>query len=160
MISQVEPGTRLRLLSEYMELWVDKWPAPIFDFDLYLYNQYSHLIPGTVEHGRKNATHCYYCGRVFKQDPTRIATVDHWVPKSKGKTDRFVICCAHCNSNKGNAEPSVLLRRITNAQLKGLSVFGFKGKELRIMFEAVHEISNNITYRIGPRIYYTRKVKK
>lgn len=158
MISAIDPITRLNLLKEYMGKKIDRWPVPTFDFEQFLYNNYSHLIPGTVRYAKENATHCFYCGRRFtSKQPNMMATMDHWVPKSKGHTDRFVICCGHCNSHKGDTTPEKFVKRITSAELKGLSVFGFTGKELNKLFKAVHEISNNINYNIGPRVFYIMK---
>lgn len=157
MISQIDPITRLDLLREYMGKLIDKWPTRIIDFDQWLHNSHSHLIPGTIRYARANATHCFYCGRCFKGKQEILATIDHWVPQSKGKTERFVICCSHCNNHKGDSTPTAFIKRITNAEMKGLPLFGYHGKTLKTLFEAAHTIANNIHYNTGPKIFYIKK---
>lgn len=60
-----------------------------------------------------SAETCYYCGKVIYG---RNKTVDHKTPISKGgtnKLDNLCMCCASCNSKKGNK---------TEAEFKGVAI--------------------------------------
>ena len=48
---------------------------------------------------------CHYCGKVLDKD---TATLDHFVPKSKGGKDEFsnvVLACEGCNRDKADNLP-------------------------------------------------------
>jgi len=48
---------------------------------------------------------CYYCGAFLNKD---TATLDHFIPKSKGGKDEFgnaVLACSSCNSKKADNLP-------------------------------------------------------
>lgn len=48
---------------------------------------------------------CYYCNKVLNEE---TATLDHFIPKSKGGKDEFdnaVLACVNCNSNKADKLP-------------------------------------------------------
>src|SRR5687767_2764500 len=99
-----------------MDRWIDEWPKPKYKFNDFFKKKYPHLIPGTIEHARAIATHCFYCNsklekRVVKGDHPKRSSIDHYQPQSKGKTEKYVICCAECNSNKGNVSPEKLVSR-------------------------------------------------
>lgn len=62
----------------------------------------------------KYGSKCFYCNRyVYEQahDMEPKATIDHYIPKSKGGEDKFKnyrLACARCNRNKGNSMPKEL----------------------------------------------------
>jgi len=162
MISQADPIDRLNVLSIYMNRWIDEWPKPKYRFNEFFKNKYPQFIPGTVENARMIATHCFYCNSMLVKNngqgnhPNR-ASIDHYLPQSKGKTERYVICCAQCNTNKGNVSPSVLVSRITQAHLKGNAMWGFHGKKLKFIADQIQKITNDMLYNMGPRIYYFKR---
>lgn len=64
---------------------------------------------------------CRYCRATLnrRQDDPRQLTLDHWVPKSRGGSNRLrnlVLACATCNRRKGDKPAEVYL---TSAQLAG-----------------------------------------
>lgn len=162
MISQACPFERLKALSVYMDRWVDEWPNPKYKFNEFLKKKYAHIIPGTIEHARAIATHCFYCNTVLIKgnsggnSPNR-ASIDHYLPQSKGKTEKYVICCAQCNTRKGNVEPNALVSRITQAHLKGNAMWGFHGKKLKFIADQIQKITNDMLYNMGPKIYYFKR---
>lgn len=162
MISQADPLERLKALSVYIGRWVDEWPQPKYTFSEYLRRKYPHILPGTVEHARAIATHCFYCNSklvkgVSDGDHLKRASVDHYQPKSKGKTERYVICCADCNTKKGCTDANALVSRMTTASLKGNTMWGYHGKKLQQIAEQIQKITNDILYNMGPKIYYLKR---
>lgn len=162
MISQADPIQRLAALSAYMNRWIDEWPKPKYKFKEFIKHKYAHIIPGTIEHARALATHCFYCNvKLVKGDnagssPNR-ASIDHYLPQSKGKTERFVICCAQCNTRKGDVSPNALVSRITQAHLNGNSMWGYHGKKLKFIAGQIQKITNDMLYNMGPKIYYFKR---
>lgn len=158
MISQVDPLVRLELLREYMIYWINRYPVKTKKFYEYLHDEYSHLIPGTVENAKSIATHCFYCNRKF-QDEIRIykRSIDHFIPKAIGPTSKFVICCADCNNRKGSDPPDVILSILIKANLRGAQYWGYQGKKLKFIMNQFQTISNDILYNTGPRIYYFKR---
>ena len=157
MISQIDPITRLDVLKEYMRWWIMKWPLSHCTFDQFFYKHYPVLIPGTAEHCKSVATHCFYCGKKFGKRDQDKATIDHFSPQSKGSTEKFVVCCMSCNSYKSDTMPDKFLKKITIAELRGWKIFGLHGEKLKHAFEQVHKIQNDILYKMGPAVYYIKK---
>lgn len=159
MIAEVDPLLRLEILGTYMNYWVDNFPNNKYTFHQYFKRKYPHLIPGTVDHAKEIATHCYYCNVKLSpghSNPNR-SSIDHYLPKSVGKTERYVICCAHCNTKKGSMTPDELVSRFTNAHLKSREMWGFHGKKLKQIAEQIQVIANDILYNMGPKIYYVKR---
>lgn len=158
MITTIDPLLRLKHLAYYMSWWVDHWPR-VGTFDQFLQLRYPQIIPGTVEHARAQATHCFYCGTLFSkiENDLLAPSVDHYMPKSKGVTDKYVICCRKCNCYKGNQSPLRYLRSIALAELREQKIFGLMGKKRTFAFKQVQVISNDLLYNTGPKIYYIRK---
>jgi len=157
MISQVDPILRLNALKEYMAFWIDKYPDCYWSFERFLFSRYPKIIPGSPEHARSIATHCFYCGRIFKKEGKQIATIDHFMPQSIGETEKYVICCQHCNAYKGNTSPKEFVKKVTIAELRGWQLFGFSGKTLKHVFTQAHKIINDLHYNIGPQVYFIKK---
>lgn len=66
---------------------------------------------------------CPYC---LKQFPLSKSSKDHILPKSRGgktEPDNIVLCCAHCNSEKGSltAEEYTEWKRLEFIRHGGLS---------------------------------------
>lgn len=162
MIKHADPIERLKVLSIFMNRWIDEWPKPRYKFCEFIKHKYPQIIPGTVEHARALATHCFYCniklvkGNVTGDHPHR-SSIDHYLPQSKGKTEKYVICCAQCNTNKGNVSPDALVSRITKAHLKGNTMWGFHGKKLKFIADQIQKITNDMLYNMGPKIYYFKR---
>jgi hypothetical protein len=157
MISTIDPITRLNLLKEYMWWWIARWPDSHYSFDKFLYRHYPVLIPGTPEHCKAIATHCFYCGKKFGKPDKDKATLDHFVPESKGVTEKFVICCMHCNSYKSDTMPNDFIKKVTIAELRGWKIFGLQGEKLKHAFKQVHKIQDDLLYNMGPKVYYIKK---
>ena len=162
MIKDADPIQRLNALSIYMNRWINEWPKPTYRFNEFFKNKFPHLIPGTVEHAREIATHCFYCNtklihRNSAGNHGQRSSIDHYLPRSKGKTEKYVICCAHCNTSKGNVAPEKLISRITQAHLKGNAMWGFHGARLKFIAEQIQKITNDRLYNMGPRIYYFKR---
>jgi hypothetical protein len=161
-VSNANPMERLKALTVYMNRWVDEWPKPKYNFHDFFYKKYQHVIPGTVDYAKAIATHCFYCNAKLKRGdnngnhPNR-ASIDHYLPQSKGKTERFVICCAQCNTNKGDVSPKNLVSKITKASLQGKIMWGFHGRKLQSIAEQIQKITNDMLYNIGPKIYYFKR---
>jgi hypothetical protein len=156
-ITLIDPVVRLKILSKYMSFWITNYPTCVWSFETYIRNRYSHLIPGTIEHAKCIATHCYYCNRMFSTEKTFRASVDHYLPQSLGITDRYVICCVDCNNRKADTPPSVLVSQFTNAYLKGKQLWGYHGKKLRFISNQIQTITNDMLYNRGPKIYYFKR---
>lgn len=157
MYAEIDPIKRLDALKSYMNYWVDRWPYITKDFDKYFSQKYKYLIPGTLEHTRRIATHCFYCDRRFKNDPQSLRTVDHYQPNSKYKTEKFVICCWQCNNSKGDTDPQRLVSQMINAVNRGRSMWGHHGKSLSHIAEQIFTITNDSIYKMGPRVYFIQK---
>jgi hypothetical protein len=162
MTSEANPADRLMALSAYMERWIDEWPNPKYKFNDFFKKKYPHLNPGTIEHARAIATHCFYCNAILVKGDDKCghpkrSSIDHYLPQSKGKTERYVICCAQCNTNKGNVSPDRLVSRITQAHLKGNAMWGFHGKKLKFIAEQIQKITNDMLYNMGPKVYYFKR---
>lgn len=160
MISKVSPFTRLQILEKYMRYYVDWWPTITMTFDEFFQQRHPELIPGTKEYARSIATHCYYCHVELSKDGTynsNTATIDHFEPRSKSRTQKFVICCVHCNESKGDIHPEALVRLFVNSEIRGRSVWGFSGKKLRNISERVQAINNDRLWKTGPNIYYVKR---
>jgi len=156
----IDPLVRMELLKGYMNRFIDEWPYKR-TFEDYIWKYHAELIPDTKEYYRANATHCYYCNGKLTRDesgkhPLR-SSEDHWVPKSRGQTERYVICCADCNSKKGDAMPLHLASRMLKAALTGRTFWGVSGEKLQFIANRVQIITNDILYNTGPKIYYTIK---
>lgn len=70
------------------------------------------LIIGWWKRNEQYKNICFYCGCILvsvkskdrESLPTRLATRDHIIPKSKGGAKGFynnIRCCRRCNENKG-----------------------------------------------------------
>lgn len=161
-VSNANPTERLKVLSVYMNRWVEEWPKPKYSFHDFFYRKYQHLIPGTIEYAKTIATHCFYCNEKLVRGDNegnhpRRASIDHYLPQSKGKTERYVICCAQCNSNKGSVSPAALVSKITQAHLRGNTMWGFHGKKLKSIADQIQKITNDMLYNMGPKIYYFKR---
>lgn len=157
MIAIIDPSVRLTILSEYMAWWVNKWPYITLTFEQFFKRNYPEVIPGTVEHARAIATHCYYCDDKFTNEIKKCRTIDHYEPSSRFKTERFVISCYSCNGNKGDTDPRKLVSDMTSAELKGRTMWGHHGKKLKHIAHQIQTITNDRLYNMGPRIYYIKK---
>lgn len=160
MIQQVNPLIRLQVLQKYMAFYVQWWPSITTTFEQFFQERHPELIPGTKEHAKTIATHCYYCHVALSKTGiynNQTPTIDHFEPKSKSRTQKFVIYCAHCNQSKGKIHPDTLARQFVNAEIKGLSVWGFSGKKLRSVSERVQAINNDRLWKMGPNIYFIQK---
>jgi hypothetical protein len=162
MISQADPFDRLKALSVYMNRWVEEWPKPKYRFNEFVRRKFPHIIPGTVEHARAIATHCFYCNAKLvkvngKGDHPKRSSIDHYLPQSKGKTERYVICCAECNTKKGCTDPKALVSRMISASLKGNAMWGFHGNKLQRIADQIQKITSDMLYNIGPKIYYFKR---
>lgn len=162
MIYKVDPALRLQALQAYMAKWVDEWPRCVISFNEFFKKRYGHLIPGTLEHAKYIATHCFYCNSKLVRgdsngDHPKRSSIDHYLPKSKGNTERFVICCAECNSNKGSSSPEALVSKITKVNLKGGTMWGVHGNKLMFIAEQIQKITSDMLFNTGPRIYYFKR---
>lgn len=158
MISLLDPIVRLNLLKEYIYRRVDRYPLPTAGFECFLHHRYGYLIPGTAAYIKRIATHCFYCNRVFDNSSKNFkATVDHYLPKSLGETEKFVICCADCNNRKGNISPIALVEKMTKAHLRGGHVWGHHGKKLKYIAMQLQRITNDILFDTGPRTYFFKR---
>jgi len=157
MIAIVDPIRRLELLKEYMSFWIDKWPTCSWSFETFLHRRHAYIIPGTIDHTKSIATHCYYCGEKFRSTGDLFPTVDHWMPLSLGQTEKYVISCFGCNNNKGNTHPDKLVKQMVSANLKGLTMWGKHGKKLKHISDQIQHVTNDMLYNMGPRIYYIKK---
>lgn len=159
MIALIDPILRLNHLGYYMSWWIDHWPRPIWTFDQWLQKSHPQIIPGTLEYARAQATHCFYCGTRFSRvaNDSAAPSIDHYQPKSRGTTGKYVICCRGCNSYKDNLTPIKYLRSIAIAHLREQKIFGLMGKKRTFAFKQVQLISNDLLYNTGPKIYYIRK---
>lgn len=161
-VSQVDPLVRLNALQEWMNRWIDSWPIKTESFHKYFKEKYSYLIPGTIDYAKAIATHCFYCdekmanGRVEFGNPMR-SSIDHYEPRARGKTERYVICCARCNTNKGSTSPEKLVSVIIRTTLIGKTMWGFHGEKLKHVADQIQKITNDMLYNMGPRIYYIKK---
>ncbi len=161
-VSLVAPEKRLDILKEYMAKWIDEWPRPKQSFYDFFKRRYNHLIPGTVDHAKNIATHCFYCDtKLIKGNsdgdlPNR-SSIDHYLPQSIGKTERIVICCAKCNTSKGSVRPEKLVSMIIKAHLTGKTMWDYHGKTLKRISDQIQKITNDMLYNMGPKIYYIKK---
>ena len=159
-----DPFERLKVLRYYMAYKIDRWPKEVMRFSQYVNQKHPHILPGKPEYYRDRATNCFYCrerispGTGSGLEPKR-ATIDHWVPKSKDKTEKYVICCAECNTKKADVMPDVLRSQIMRAINRGQRMFGYPARKLGKVGEAVNTITNDIIYNTGPRVYYIQFVK-
>ena len=157
MISQADPFERLKALSAYMDRWVNEWPKPKLSFTEFVWRKFPHIIPGTVDHAKRIATHCFYCNRQYTAEKNFQASVDHYLPQSLGATEKYVICCVDCNGRKGATPPDLLVSQMTNAQLRGNTMWGYHGKKLKFIAKQIHTITNDMIYNMGPKIYYFKR---
>lgn len=167
-MSEVDPFIRLDALKVYMNRWINEWPRSKCRsyytdyFGDFFNKKYGHHIPGTLENAKFIATHCYYCdiklidGRTNDADPRR-SSVDHYYPKSRGKTEKFVICCADCNTKKANVPPKELTSMIFRATMRGYSVWGFHTKKLEKILTQIQKVNTDMLHNTGPKIYYIKK---
>lgn len=60
--------------------------------------------------------HCHYCGRLMTETPGgRMATLDHFRPRSKGgghERHNLVAACFRCNQWKGDEDGETYIARI------------------------------------------------
>lgn len=157
----IDPFIRLDLLKTYMSRFIDLYPYK-YSFGEFIRKYYPHVIPDTPEYYKELATHCYYCNCKLVNGATNFdhpkrSSIDHYQPRSKGKTDRYVICCAECNTKKGNIEPNYLVSKITKTHLKGQTMWGFHGNKLKFIADQIQTITNDMLYNTGPRIYYFKR---
>jgi hypothetical protein len=163
-ISMADPFEKLAALSAYMNRFIDEWPKKQPTFYRYVKKKCPEIIPGTKEYYKKKATHCYLCKEKLKRgtafwDP-KAATTDHWIPKSKGDTEVYVICCYECNTRKGDIEPAELRRRIIKAIFTGKPMWGYNLRKLVTISDQIEIITNDIIYKTGPEVYYIQNTKK
>lgn len=62
--------------------------------------------------------HCFYC-RVPLDKQT--ATVDHYIPQSRGGQDHapnYRLCCLTCNNDKGNTHPDEFMAKMSACNAK------------------------------------------
>lgn len=161
--SLIDPSLRLNLLNEYMQVFIDEWPYK-YSFGEYIRRYYMHIVPNTPDYFKAKATHCFYCDEKLNQSEKnhghiRRSTIDHYHPKSKGRTDKYVICCADCNCRKDNMAPEVLSSLMIKASLKGRNYWGYSGARLQQISGQFQKIASDILFNTGPRIYYVIKHK-
>jgi hypothetical protein len=154
LVHNVKPALRLQLLHAYICWRIDQWPQKVVIFEDWFVQRFSHLIPGTIEHARKVATRCFYCNSEFTTDKLRIPTSDHYDPKSKGFTDKYVICCFDCNNRKANINPEVLLSKMSSAIAYNKEMWGYTGKKLRFIHGQFDKVFKDRINGTGPVIYY------
>lgn len=73
----------------------------------------------------RDGVNCVYCGKecflsVYGKEP--VATLDHFVPKSKGGSDsmtNLVMACFPCNNRKGDMDPHEFMKLIWGEDLSG-----------------------------------------
>lgn len=157
LIPAMKPELRLQMLHAYMCWRVDQWPKKVVCFDKWLVQRYDHLIPGTVAHAKKIATHCFYCNTPFSDEKIRVATDDHHFPQSEGYTDRRVICCFDCNNRKANILPEVLQSKINSAIAYNREFWGYSGKRLKFIAAQLERIFRDRINGTGPTIYYFKR---
>lgn len=143
-----------------MKRWVDLYPYK-YTFSEWLHNYHQRDIPGTKEWYMYVSTHCFYCNTKFPKvhlsgDPQR-KSIDHYHPKSKGGTERYVICCNLCNSKKSDQEPNKLVSEITRCVLRGRTMWGFHAKKLELIAKQIQVITHDLLFNTGPRVYYIKK---
>lgn len=164
-IAKVNPAIRLKALSEWMAHYIDKWPLPHLPFERYMYLKYSEFIPDSISYqiqqAKRLATNCFYCNLSFDKirktggDSMAMITVDHFMPQSsRKKCDKFVICCSTCNGRKGNEMPDIFASRLVKSDLMGLPVMGFSPKKIKTINKRVQQITNDMLYNAGPKVYY------
>jgi len=168
-IALADPFKRLKALGEYMNEWVDSWPEkPSKSFRRWVYHRYPAIIPGTFAWFRSIATNCFYCNERMvapkpnneNQTDPKLATIDHWYPKSKGGTEKVVVCCAECNGKKSDTDPVELRKKIFKAVVKGANMWGYDLRKLVRIGEQIEAITNDILYNTGPRVYFIQAIKK
>jgi 5-methylcytosine-specific restriction endonuclease McrA len=156
-IEKVDPMIRLEVLKKYIGYRIDRFPTCTLTFEKYFHQKFRHLIPGTVDHAKAVATHCFYCNRLYTSEKSFQASVDHYLPQSVGQTKRYVICCVDCNNRKGNTIPEALVTQLVNAHLRGKVMWGYHGKKLKFIYKQIQTITNDMLYGMGPRIYYIKR---
>jgi hypothetical protein len=156
-IQLIDPLVRLEVLEKYMEYWVNNYPKPVQTFDEYFRKKFKYLIPGTIDHAKRIATHCFYCNRKYTTEKSFVASVDHYLPRSIGQTERYVICCVDCNNRKADTTPEELVRQMVNAHLREKTMWGYHGKKLKFIYKQIQTITNDMLYGLGPRIYYIKR---
>ena len=119
----LDPIERLELLKEYMHQRIDRMPGDWYPFQTYLHRYYPEKITTTIEYAKAQATHCYYCDRLLRDEKQSAKdgarkTADHFYPRSKNlinhRENRFVICCNMCNVLKGCLHPATILKMLSN----------------------------------------------
>jgi hypothetical protein len=163
MSSQADPFVRLQALKSYMDKWIDSWPKPYpKTFAQFFRDNYRKHIPGTPEYIREHSTHCFYCEeKMYKgvSHPKRHS-VDHYRPKALGvTTDRYVICCAECNTRKGHEDPELLVAKIRDTVGRGVKMWGYRSKKMLLIAKNIESINNDILFNTGPKTYHIVKIK-
>lgn len=152
---------RTSLLRLYMAKAIDESPYQ-YSFSEFIHRYYASLIPETPEYYKARATHCYYCDHKLsrgnkKGDDIRRSSIDHYHPKSRGSTEKFVICCADCNTRKDNMPPEKVGSQMISANMKGRTMWGYSGKKLHYIAGQFQNIAHDLLFKTGPRIYYVIK---
>jgi 5-methylcytosine-specific restriction endonuclease McrA len=163
-VSAVPYKARLRLLPEYMGLYIDSWPND-WTFDKWLLLRHPEVIPGRKEWCCVQATHCFYCGKKFasgKGSEPKQRTIDHFQPKSENKGNRidyytYVIACWQCNQMKANRTPEQCLSSAIKRLYAGKDFWTLTDDRLRYLVGQLQMITNNVLHNTGPGVYYTRK---
>jgi len=103
-IRQIKPERRLRLLKEYIDLLVDKWPDKPKPFAIWLESKFDKAAyKGAMQAREKFKKKCRYCQRPFDEYVEK--TKDHIIAQSIGGKDskhNKVQCCWDCNQWKSD----------------------------------------------------------
>jgi len=160
---QIDPFLRLQILKEYIFRFIDDGYK--YSFNEFIHKEYPHEIPSTPEYFKVRATNCYYCdcklvdGRKHHGHPKR-ATIDHYEPRSRGKTDRYVICCSECNEKKADMLPEHVAQILNRAAMRGRHAWGFSGPKLNFIAARFQQITNDIIWGTGGPIYFIIKKQR
>jgi len=158
LLRNVNPVVRLRLLHAYICWRVDQWPKRVINFEKWFVQHHAKLIPGTIDHARYVATHCFYCNEKLVIDSKlRNPTWDHHHPKSEGHTEKHVICCFDCNNRKANIMPEVLMSKLSSAIAYNKEIWGYSGKKLKFIHGQFEKIFRDQVNGTGPTIYYFKR---
>lgn len=148
---------KLEALRHYMNLWIDRYPRNVtMSFESYCAQYYPQMVEGTPEYFRRIATNCYYCNKEMRPG---TATIDHFIPKSKGGGDnlyynRYVICCKECNQAKAAMRPEMFLKQLRRVLIFGGTIGYIERKRLQRVFDNLSQVINEVGLKIQNPIYY------
>lgn len=154
----MKPETKLKILRDYMDIWIDHYPhyklCPFdvfFDLQRQKIRQKHRDIAERIEAGRiKTAERhkCQYCEKPFYWNGVQ-RTRDHVIPKSKGGgTDgNLVLACRECNQWKGAKDLGQWLMDVQDTYLRGERRKFYNQQMFETMLVNIRKIQSQIKLR-------------